>query len=69
MLNTVKQIGFKFVKRAFPYIYLKVLDEEVRYELKALLPFDPVRKIMSVIVMSEDGKYILFSKGADEAML
>ena len=51
MLNTVKQIGFKFIKRAFPYIFLKVFDQDVRYELKALLPFDPVRKIMSVIVM------------------
>ena len=41
----------------------------MRFELKGLLPFDPIRKIMSVVVMTDDGEYILFAKGADEPML
>lgn len=69
LLNAVKQIGFRFIKRDFPYIYLKVFGINLRFEFKGLLPFDPIRKIMSVIVMTDDGEWLLFAKGADSMML
>ena len=45
------------------------MDEDVRLELKGMLPFDPIRKIMSVVVMTDDGEYLMFAKGADSGML
>ena len=39
------------------------------YEIKQIFPFDAVRKIMSVVVKSEEGKYIIFTKGADTSMI
>ena len=34
-----------------------------------MLPFDPVRKMMSIIVKTPENDVIMFSKGADTTML
>jgi len=39
------------------------------FKIRGLLPFDPVRKIMSIVVETASGDVILFSKGADSSML
>ena len=39
------------------------------FKVEALLPFDPIRKMMSIIVVSEDGTHLMFSKGADSSIL
>ena len=69
LLNAIKQFGFRFMKRDNTFIYLRVFNDEVRFELKGLLPFDPIRKIMSVVVKTLEGEHILFTKGADSHMV
>ena len=48
---------------------LKVLGETMIFKLVALLPFDPIRKMMSIIVIAEDGSHLMFSKGADSSII
>ena len=40
-----------------------------KYYLKALFPFDSTRKMMSQVVKTEAGEYIMMCKGADTAIL
>ena len=51
------------------FIYVRVQEEELKFERIGLMPFDSERKIMSVIVKTESGDCFLFCKGADSAML
>lgn len=69
MLTFAKQIGFRFAKRAGNMMHLKIHGSMIRYKIKGLLPFDPVRKMMSVIVETEDGAHCVLSKGADSSVL
>lgn len=69
MLTFAKQIGFRYAKKAANMIHLKIHGSVIRYKIKGLLPFDPVRKMMSVIVETEDGAYCVLSKGADSSVL
>ena len=69
LLNAMKQIGFKFQRRSDNIIFLKVFNQEQTFKIVELIPFDPIRKMMSVIVQTEEGDYIMFSKGADSAIL
>ena len=48
---------------------VKILGEDMKYEVKGLLPFDSQRKLMSIIIKDPQGQYIMFSKGADSTML
>ena len=57
------------MKRRNNFLFLKVLGKTVCYEIKQIFPFDAVRKIMSVVVKSEQGDYIIFTKGADTSMI
>lgn len=41
----------------------------MKFEWIGLLPFDSVRKVMSVVVKTASGDFFLFCKGADSAML
>ena len=69
LLSSIKQLGFRFVKREPDTITLKVFGEPMIFKVEALLPFDPIRKMMSIIVVSEDGTHLMFSKGADSSIL
>lgn len=40
-----------------------------RFQIVTLLAYSQMRKMMSVVVKSEDDKYYLFSKGADTKIL
>ena len=68
-LMAAKQFGFRFLRREGAFIYIKMIEEEISFQLIGLLPFDSERKIMSVVVKSDSGEHILFSKGADSSML
>lgn len=48
---------------------VKIEGKKHVFRIKGLLPFDPMRKIMSIVVKTVEGQTILFSKGADHAML
>ena len=48
---------------------VKVHGSKRVFKILGLLPFDHVRKIMSIVVETPDGRVILFSKGADQEML
>ena len=68
LLDAAKQIGFTFYKRTDSEIYVRAFKEQMIFTIKGIFPFDPVRKIMSIIVQNQDGETIMFSKGADSTM-
>ncbi|KAF3431702.1 hypothetical protein FNV43_RR26434 [Rhamnella rubrinervis] len=69
-----RELGFEFYKRTQTSISLHEFDPVSRmkversYKLLNVLEFNSSRKRMSVIVRNEEGKIILFSKGADSVM-
>ncbi|KAF4356833.1 putative phospholipid-transporting ATPase 9 [Cannabis sativa] len=69
-----RELGFEFYKRTQSSISIYELDQdsgqkvERVYELLNVLEFNSARKRMSVIVRNEEGKIILFCKGADSVM-
>ena len=70
LLAAAKQFGYRFSKRTDQALFIKIFDEETKFELKGQLPFDSDRKMMSVVVRNTDtGETILFSKGADQSIL
>ena len=50
LLSSIKQLGFRFVKREPDSIHLRIFGEPMVFKIEALLPFDPIRKMMSVVV-------------------
>ena len=70
LLSAAKQIGFRFYKRETDAVYLKIFGEEAVFKLIGLLPFDSVRKRMSVVVQNTlTNDTLLFCKGADSEVL
>ncbi|CAL9082367.1 unnamed protein product [Musa acuminata var. zebrina] len=69
-----REIGFEFYRRTQTSIYLHEMDPlsgkqiDRTYRLLNILEFSSSRKRMSVIVQDEEGKLLLFSKGADSVM-
>ncbi|KAJ4848217.1 putative phospholipid-transporting ATPase 9 [Turnera subulata] len=69
-----REVGFEFFKRTQTSISVRELDPksgrkvERTYLLLNVLEFNSSRKRMSVIVRDEEGKLLLFSKGADSVM-
>uniref|UniRef100_A0A0D9WBP4 Phospholipid-transporting ATPase n=1 Tax=Leersia perrieri TaxID=77586 RepID=A0A0D9WBP4_9ORYZ len=70
-----RELGFTFYQRTQTGVSLHELDPVSRqqvdrsYKVLHVLEFNSARKRMSVIVRTEEGKIILFSKGADSVML
>lgn len=69
LLTFAKSIGFRFSKNENDTIELKVYGETHIFKVLGILPFDPVRKMMSVIVQGQDGATLVFTKGADSSVL
>ncbi|KAM0908005.1 hypothetical protein ACQ4PT_015722 [Festuca glaucescens] len=71
-----RELGFEFYKRAQTSIVIRerdpnhqVVDYQYRkYQLLNVLEFSSSRKRMSVIVKEQEGRILLFSKGADSVM-
>ncbi|KAM7475403.1 hypothetical protein LguiB_022646 [Lonicera macranthoides] len=70
-----REIGFEFYERSQASILVHELDPSCRrmversYKLLNVLDFSSSRKRMSVIIKDEEGKLLLFSKGADSSVI
>ncbi|XP_029024237.1 phospholipid-transporting ATPase ID [Betta splendens] len=65
LVTAARNFGFVFRSRTPETITLMEMGTKVTYELLAVLDFNNVRKRMSVIVKSPEGKMTLYCKGAD----
>uniref|UniRef100_A0AAQ5YJN0 Phospholipid-transporting ATPase n=1 Tax=Amphiprion ocellaris TaxID=80972 RepID=A0AAQ5YJN0_AMPOC len=65
LVTAARNFGFVFRSRTPETITIMENGRKVVYELVAVLDFNNVRKRMSVIVRSPDGRITLFCKGAD----
>uniref|UniRef100_A0A4W5MM37 Phospholipid-transporting ATPase n=1 Tax=Hucho hucho TaxID=62062 RepID=A0A4W5MM37_9TELE len=65
LVTAARNFGFVFRSRTPERITVVEMGELVTYELLAVLDFNNVRKRMSVIVRSPEGKLTLYCKGAD----
>ncbi|XP_066274027.1 phospholipid-transporting ATPase ID-like [Branchiostoma lanceolatum] len=65
LVSAAKNFGIVFLARTPNTITIKDQDKEVTYELLHILDFNNVRKRMSVIVRTTEGKLLLLCKGAD----
>ncbi|KAJ8772202.1 hypothetical protein K2173_027379 [Erythroxylum novogranatense] len=69
-----RELGFEFYERTQTSISLRELDPisgkkvDRYYELLNVIEFSSSRKRMSVVVRDEEGKLLLFCKGADSVM-
>lgn len=50
LLSFAKHIGFRFTKKVDDEIHLKIYGADIMFRVVTQLPFDPVRKMMSIIV-------------------
>ncbi|KAK2888484.1 phospholipid-transporting ATPase ID [Channa argus] len=65
LVTAARNFGFAFRSRTPETITVMEMGKRVTYELLAVLDFNNVRKRMSVIVCSPEGKLTLYCKGAD----
>ncbi|XP_062873840.1 phospholipid-transporting ATPase ID [Trichomycterus rosablanca] len=65
LVTAARNFGFVFRSRSPESLCVEELGEERSYHLLAILDFNNVRKRMSVIVRSPEGKLSLYCKGAD----
>ncbi|XP_035765721.1 phospholipid-transporting ATPase ID-like, partial [Neolamprologus brichardi] len=65
LVTAARNFGFVFLSRTPETITVIEMGRQVIYELLAILDFSNVRKRMSVIVRSAEGKLTLYCKGAD----
>ncbi|XP_054466422.1 probable phospholipid-transporting ATPase IM [Anoplopoma fimbria] len=65
LVTAARNFGFVFRSRTPDSVTIVEMGRQRSYELLALLDFDNVRKRMSVIVRSPEGKLSLYCKGAD----
>ncbi|XP_061590381.1 phospholipid-transporting ATPase ID-like isoform X2 [Cololabis saira] len=65
LVTAARNFGFVFRSRTPETITVMEMGRKVVYELLAILDFNNVRKRMSVIVRSPEGKLTLYCKGAD----
>uniref|UniRef100_A0A8C9TC09 Phospholipid-transporting ATPase n=1 Tax=Scleropages formosus TaxID=113540 RepID=A0A8C9TC09_SCLFO len=65
LVTAARNFGFVFRSRTPETITIVEMGVQKSYELLAILDFNNVRKRMSVIVQSPEGKLSLYCKGAD----
>uniref|UniRef100_A0A8C8GMI7 Phospholipid-transporting ATPase n=1 Tax=Oncorhynchus tshawytscha TaxID=74940 RepID=A0A8C8GMI7_ONCTS len=65
LVTAARNFGFVFRSRTPESVTIVEMGKERSYELLAILDFNNVRKRMSVIVRSPEGKLCLYCKGAD----
>lgn len=70
ILETARDIGIcRFVERDNNSVTIELLGKLEKYSLLRTFEFNSDRKMMTVITQNEQGKKILFSKGADLAII
>ncbi|KAM3867619.1 phospholipid-transporting ATPase ID [Diretmus argenteus] len=65
LVTAARNFGFVFRSRTPDSVSIVEMGRQRNYELLAILDFNNVRKRMSVIVRSPEGKLSLYCKGAD----
>nr|XP_046207421.1 phospholipid-transporting ATPase ID-like isoform X3 [Oncorhynchus gorbuscha] len=65
LVTAARNFGFVFRSRTPESVTIVEMGKQRSYELLAILDFNNVRKRMSVIVRSPEGKLCLYCKGAD----
>ncbi|XP_068576808.1 phospholipid-transporting ATPase ID-like [Cebidichthys violaceus] len=65
LVTAARNFGFVFRSRTPDSVSIVEMGKQRSYELLAILDFNNVRKRMSVIVRSPEGKLSLYCKGAD----
>ncbi|XP_042278201.1 phospholipid-transporting ATPase ID-like isoform X1 [Thunnus maccoyii] len=65
LVTAARNFGFVFRSRTPDSVSIMEMGQPHSYELLAILDFNNVRKRMSVIVRSPEGKLCLYCKGAD----
>ena len=72
MTKAAAKLGFEFVSRSPNSIEVKErINGKIHrkhYRVLHVLEFNSTRKRMSVIVRDEEGRYIVFCKGADNVV-
>lgn len=68
LVETARNNGYVFVRRKADEIIIRERGVDVAYALLAVLEFSSVRRRMSVVVRTPEGKILLLSKGADLVM-
>ncbi|XP_040284215.1 probable phospholipid-transporting ATPase IF isoform X2 [Bufo bufo] len=69
LVEASRRMGVAFSGTNGEIMDIKILGKLERYKLLHVLEFDPNRRRMSVIVESSSGQKILFTKGAESAIL
>ncbi|XP_018422563.1 PREDICTED: probable phospholipid-transporting ATPase IF isoform X1 [Nanorana parkeri] len=69
LVEASKRVGVAFSGISGDIMEIKILGKLERYQLLHVLEFDADRRRMSVIVQSPSGDKILFTKGAESAIL
>ncbi|XP_071583446.1 phospholipid-transporting ATPase ID isoform X4 [Heliangelus exortis] len=69
LVTAARNFGFVFRSRTPKTITVQELGQAITYQLLAILDFNNIRKRMSVIVRSPQGKIRLYCKGADTILL
>ncbi|XP_030072461.1 LOW QUALITY PROTEIN: phospholipid-transporting ATPase IF [Microcaecilia unicolor] len=69
LVEASRRMGVKFNGTDGECMEIKVLGKSERYKLLHVLEFDPNRRMMSVIVENPSGEKILFTKGAESAII
>ncbi|XP_054148775.1 phospholipid-transporting ATPase ID isoform X4 [Melozone crissalis] len=69
LVTAARNFGFVFRSRTPKTITVQELGQAITYQLLAILDFNNIRKRMSVIVRSPEGKIRLYCKGADTILL
>ncbi|XP_062308024.1 phospholipid-transporting ATPase ID-like [Osmerus eperlanus] len=65
LVTAARNFGFVFRSRTPESVTIVEMGQQASYELLSILDFNNVRKRMSVIVRSPEGKLSLYCKGAD----
>jgi magnesium-transporting ATPase (P-type) len=68
-LHCMDFMDFKILKRNGNRIVMSIIGEKREVKLIDTMPFDSHRRKQSVVVKVGAGKYMLFTKGADLAIL
>ncbi|XP_033927142.1 phospholipid-transporting ATPase ID isoform X2 [Melopsittacus undulatus] len=69
LVTAARNFGFVFRSRTPKTITVQELGADITYQLLAILDFNHIRKRMSVIVRSPEGRIRLYCKGADTILL
>ncbi|XP_048107784.1 phospholipid-transporting ATPase IF isoform X3 [Alosa alosa] len=69
LVEATKRMGVTFIGSNGEYMEIKTFGKAERYKLLHVLEFDANRRRMSVILQTPSGEKVLFTKGAESAIL